>query len=254
MTKILTYTSGLGMLLSLLFLCCTSSTPDQDQTPSYATVVSHPAENFEADMSAKIIRFQDESSGKFGYKDSTGEIVTAPIYDGAMAYKNTSRIRVMKDGKYGFINDEGEIAIPLRFDQAHPFSEDYAAVQLGGKWGYIDINGNVAVETTYQKAQKFRSSLAAVMKDGKWGYVSRTGNITIPFEYQRTAHFSNGLAPVMLNGKWGYINTQNEQVLSLQYDWAEAFNISYQNLARVAVGNKAFFINNKGKCVKDCKE
>lgn len=246
----------LGLVLFLLFSfsqCNQLSDTDAEDAATPAAGLALPIANI-ADTNKKIRRFQDEETGKFGYKNQAGEVITEPVFDGAMAYINTPRIRVMKAGKFGFVNEEGQLTIPPRFAQAQAFTEDYAAVQMDGKWGYIDLNGNIAVAPTYQQAQAFRSGMAAVMQDGKWGYINTTGRMVIPTKYQRTAYFSSRLAPVMQGGKWGYINLEDKEIIAFQYDWAAAFDEVHKGMARVAIGSKTFFINAKGKCVKDCEK
>jgi hypothetical protein len=39
--------------------------------------------------------------------------------------------------KYGYINSKGEMIIDAEFDDAQPFHDGMARVQLQGKWGYI---------------------------------------------------------------------------------------------------------------------
>jgi hypothetical protein len=45
--------------------------------------------------------------------------------------------RVCEDGKYGFIDRNGEYVIPAIFEAASSFYENICAVKQGGKWGYI---------------------------------------------------------------------------------------------------------------------
>ena len=44
--------------------------------------------------------------------------------------------------KYGFVNKNGEVVIPCKYDEARSFSEGIAAVRLGDKWGFVDKKGN----------------------------------------------------------------------------------------------------------------
>ena len=53
---------------------------------------------------------------------------------------------VKKDGKFGFVTEQGKVVIPLIYDEALAFAEDRAAISVGGKWGFIDKNGNEIVK------------------------------------------------------------------------------------------------------------
>ncbi len=59
-----------------------------------------------------------------------------------------------KNGKFGFVDPQGNQVIPCQFDYTEPcvtgellnascvFSQGVAAVRKGGKWGYVDLQGN----------------------------------------------------------------------------------------------------------------
>lgn len=55
-----------------------------------------------------------------------------------------------KEGKYGFVNSQGEVVVDYNYDDATEQNDaGYAAIKKDGKWGCIDINGNVVIEPTY---------------------------------------------------------------------------------------------------------
>jgi len=47
------------------------------------------------------------------------------------------------DGKWGFIDKTGKIAINPQFEDAWEFKEGLATIQLGNKYGYIDKSGKI---------------------------------------------------------------------------------------------------------------
>ena len=44
-------------------------------------------------------------------------------------------------GKYGYLNDDGSVAIKYAYDDATAFVDGRAKVRKGNKWGYIDETG-----------------------------------------------------------------------------------------------------------------
>lgn len=50
---------------------------------------------------------------------------------------------IKANGKYGYIDRKGTIAIKPKYDMADDFSEGLARVKLGSKWGYIGSNGEM---------------------------------------------------------------------------------------------------------------
>lgn len=77
---------------------------------------------------------------KSGFLDENGEKVISLKYDEANDYFNGVSL-VSKKGKYGYIDKKGKVVIPLKYEDAHNFKEDMAAVKSNGKWGFIDITG-----------------------------------------------------------------------------------------------------------------
>ena len=67
-----------------------------------------------------------------------------------------------------------------------------------GKYGFVDKNGNVVVEYIYDDAKEQNSSgFAAVKKDGKWGSINSKGNVVI----EPTYNLDNYLV-IDFIGKW----------------------------------------------------
>lgn len=55
-----------------------------------------------------------------------------------------------KDGKYGFVNKNGEVVVDYIYDDATEQNAcGYAGIKKDGKWGSIDNKGNVVQEPTY---------------------------------------------------------------------------------------------------------
>lgn len=86
-----------------------------------------------------------------------------------------------------------------------------------GKWGYVDGEGNVVIPFIYDYADGFYDGFAAVRIDYSWGFINQNGKTVIPFEYAGAWSFINGLAPVYKDNLWGFINQNNELVIDYQY-------------------------------------
>src|SRR5277367_3546343 len=76
-------------------------------------------------------------------------------------------------GKWGYINDKGQLVINPQFDYAQPFFEGRAVVCIGkpcdsfakpgdSRYGYIGTTGKIIVTPQYQEASSFSEGLAAV--------------------------------------------------------------------------------------------
>ena len=68
------------------------------------------------------------------------------------------------NGKYGFVNKDGNVVVDYIYDDAtEQNSSGYAGVKKDGLWGAIDLNGNVAVEPKYNLDENSKIDFI-----GKW--------------------------------------------------------------------------------------
>ncbi len=121
---------------------------------------------------AQLIPFYSESKGKYGYKDSTGKEIVAPIYD--LAYPlNEGMAAVRKGGKYGYLNDSGKEIVAPKYDFTWHFIGGYATVKSGNSYGFIDKNGGEIIPPKYEDANNYHGGccykgMAHVKENGKW--------------------------------------------------------------------------------------
>ncbi|MBN1458211.1 MAG: WG repeat-containing protein [Armatimonadetes bacterium] len=96
------------------------------------------------------------------------------------------------DGKWGYIDKTGTMAIPPEYREVFlGFSEGLAPVQSGDDlWGYIDPTGRMVVEPQYLDVRPFHEGLAAVgvvdsssRKPWKCGFIDKKGTMVIPAQY-----------------------------------------------------------------------
>ncbi len=81
-----------------------------------------------------------------------------------------------KNDKWGYVNYDENIIIDFAFEDAWPFSEDLAKVQINDKFGYIDRKGELIIEAIYTEAENFSAGLASVSGDGKtFGLINKYG-------------------------------------------------------------------------------
>lgn len=157
--------------------------------------------------------------------------------------------KVNKDGKFGYVDQNGNVIIPLIYQDAMTFNEGYAAIKLDNKWGFVDSTGKVIISPEYEEAGSFFESLSSVRKNGKFGFID-TGNKTIvPFIYYLAFGFSEGLAAVQ-NEKnlWGYIDLNGKTIIPFVFSFAGRFE---EGKARVMKGSKMSYINKSGKHLED---
>ena len=161
---------------------------------------------------------------------------------------------IVENGKWGYMDARGRVAILPQFGWADSFSEGLAAVRIGdkrtGKWGYIDKTGKLVINPQFDKVGAFSEGLAWVIINGKYGYVDKTGKLVVNPQYDFGYDYSEGLAMVklgsLLTGRDGYIDRTGMYAINPQFELAEPF---HEGLAAVTTRGGCGYIDKTGKLV-----
>ena len=172
---------------------------------------------------------------------------------------------IRKDNKYGFINIDGEIAVPIIYSNVEAFKDGLALVSKDGKSGFVNNNGELIIPLKYDYARSFSDGFAIVGKKKEsdkndfnvtytYSIIDRKGKeISLP-NYAQLWDFSNGLALVFqgkimhaettwYDGKYGYIDTDGKLVIPIKYKEGEPFS---DGLALVHIDKNSFYIDIDG--------
>ena len=161
----------------------------------------HKAGNFNDDGIVAIITKTPSAKNKYVdnykcvYMNSKGTLVYKAIWSSSNGYLSQADLGTFNDGlasyfdsskgKYGYINSQGLIAIPPRFDEAGDFSEGLAVVRMeingARKYVYIDTKGSQAISTVFtNRPDDFHCGYAAVKKaNGKYNYIDKSGKVML---------------------------------------------------------------------------
>ncbi len=133
--------------------------------------------------------------------------------------------RAVKQGEqYGFLDERNKLVITPVYRQVYNFSEGLCAVKNAeGKWGYIDADGQEAIPCTYEIANSFSCGLALVKSDGFYGYIDKNNQFVIPATYEEAYPFSEGRACVRQGELYGYIDTTGAMVIPASFELAFDF-------------------------------
>ena len=112
-----------------------------------------------------------------GWIDERGSLHVFPLsLEIADDFIYKDRVLIRQQGKYGFVNLEGQIVIPPVWDDALPFSDDLSLVEKDGKYGFIDLSGNVVSPPEYDQAASFHRGITTAEKEGDSFVLDRQGN------------------------------------------------------------------------------
>lgn len=191
------------------------------------------------------------SDGKSGYINNAGKMIVAPIssmgsnpFSGGLA---GVYIGETSKGQWGFIDKTGAMVIEPSFEAAGPFSEGLALVRIGDKYGFIDREGNYAIplQNKYLYGPPFHGGFAPVWNaERKGDLIDKSGKILCGFRYRSISPFSEGLAVVDVNIEGeaptgeatvpekpqigrraaGYLNATCQIVIEPKFEYAGSFS------------------------------
>src|SRR5678815_847526 len=124
---------------------------------------------------------------------------------------------------YGYIDRGGKWAIPPRFDEARPFAEGLAMVELDHAWGYIDHRAHIVIPITLRASSDcstFSDGLACFMQDDRWGFMDKSGKTVIAPQFESVTRFADGLSAARRPGSfqpYGYIDRTGAFVIPEQF-------------------------------------
>ena len=95
-------------------------------------------EKKELDIFKTRTLFVSKKDGKYGFVDKDGNVVVDYIYDDATSQNNFGYAAVKKDGKWGSIDDKGTVIQEPAYNL-----DDYLTIDFIGRWHYgKDLNMN----------------------------------------------------------------------------------------------------------------
>ena len=113
--------------------------------------------------------------GKHGYINVKNETIIPFSYDFADDFKN-GIARVQKGGMFGWIDVTGKVSIPLQYTNAFNFGDGLAPVRNDeGKWGYINPQGDYVLQPKFADAKPFNNGEALVKNGDEYIFISKTG-------------------------------------------------------------------------------
>lgn len=192
----------------------------------------------------KIVWFEDELSGLYGYKQQGKIIIEAQFVQAAKEFsEGLAAVKIGKTDIYnpdsfynwGYIDIKGNIVIKPLFYEAHDFYEGVASVNTKEDgWGFINHNGEfikLDKSVTYlgivrEGLAPFRCEVNTVLTRGpRWGAMNKEGNTVVPPIYLNMPYFESGFALVEVDHHiedYVYINLKGEEISKYVHDISEA--------------------------------
>lgn len=159
--------------------------------------------------------------GKWGYVDQSGNLAIDYKYELAGQFEDEAA-RVRDNGEFCLINKTGkQVSGKYTVMQQYADTDNYL-VATGGSLMDDDevINTRKCVNTG-----KFGGTMALPIKNAKWGIIDKNGHEIVKPIFQEISNPRDGLVYIIGDGgKWGLLNDHFDGVLKPTYTFMGSFN------------------------------
>ena len=166
----------------------------------------------------------DLSLMKYGLKDSlTNDVILPAKYDYITSFYEGYAI-ARNDRNYGLIDKKGQEILSLNYQEFKRVSSTCFRVKQAEKYGLLNSDASIALPLVFNDLHIINES--ALVHNGQyWGVIDLSGNIQLPFVYdsiltERTNHgqayLDVNFIKVIENRIMGAVNIQNEPVFPFE--------------------------------------
>lgn len=190
---------------------------------------------------------------KYGIIDENEDIVLPIIYDYIEDFTfNYGHTIAYRNQSHIVIDKNGNIVIDDMYDDVILSSKYIWTAKKDGKYGYINTKGKIIIDIDFDEALAFTSYKNAIVKsNGKYGVIDQVGNYLIDPLYKEISSTDNNLFIVRDydTDKYGIIDIDSNIILDLKYDFIGKF--SHDELASITINDTYALINSKGKIISN---
>lgn len=156
----------------------------------------------------------DDRISTFGfYNERTGEYIR-PKYE-ACGVLCHDRMRVRRNGLWGYVDGKGHEVIAPRFDRVGDFSEQgLALVVRQERFGIIDLQGNCPVQPEYLSIEAGAGHWAvACTPSGKYQLIDLRDFRVLPAEYDQIRYLNDRMMLFKRGEQWGLLDLEAKETL-----------------------------------------
>ncbi|MEM7429456.1 MAG: WG repeat-containing protein [Pseudomonadota bacterium] len=170
------------------------------------------------------------SRSPFGLMDAHGNWVLQPRFEHVQVVNEG--LAVVRDGKWGAVDEKGRIAIPLKFDWLSYFANGHAIIGGPGQFGrrkrgLLRSDGKVVAEPEFEWSERPEKpgALPRVRRDGVWYFIDNGTlvpvNVTNDSEGRVVASCPQGLRVTRKAGRYVLTDAGGTPVLKEPFDFVD---------------------------------
>jgi hypothetical protein len=189
--------------------------------------------------------YKVEKDGKVFFLDAKKQILSKEhfedILEGEFYVSDSSKVFLVKKGKWGMYGMEKKQFIPCGYDTI--LTKDDIFLKKNGRWGIADKSGKIKQECLYESidpvyekiySSLFNSDLYPVKQNGKYGILGPGGNWVIKNEYDSLVKVKFGsLFYFMKNKKMGIVDKSGKEVAAFAHDHIERSDENFLNEQKI---------------------
>lgn len=201
----------------------------------------------------------DSKNRQFFFVSANGGRVVTDIKDFKLIDRMGFSLENFSDGlipvkhndKFGYMNSEGKLVIPAKYDEVQGFGSGHAAVKLGKRVLVVNKTGEeTPLDANIVLVRKFVENLAPFESDGKFGFLDPTGKVVIKPQFESVGYFKNGVTwAKTTDGKVGYIDESGAWLINPQFTVGGNFDAE-SGMARIKTGSEWGYTNKEGNVLR----
>ena len=178
------------------------------------------AQDIEQNCQVNVVTFsQDE---KWGLKDKNSDnILVEPIYKRLIRVGDNSWIAQNKKNKYGLIDPQGNVLVPIKYIHADRIVNKFAKFGNYSNYGLYDEYGNQILPPNYRKIEILYGKMFLTYKNYKYGVVGYDGKVILDNVFDEIYMPKPNVMRLQYKTRWYEIEQVKAETLTLP---AEANN------------------------------
>jgi hypothetical protein len=143
--------------------------------------------------------------------DTAGKIIS---FSGFEDYGKPSAglFPVRKNKKWGFIDANKKIKVPIKYESVESFANGFAVVHQNKQAGLVDTSGKIFITPLYEGITVKENSIL-VRSNGKSGLLSREGILFVPCLYSKIEFITPTIVKATDAEGTTYINLENSKII-----------------------------------------
>jgi hypothetical protein len=137
------------------------------------------------------------------------------------------------NGQFGYKNTGQQVVIEAQYEEASPFTGNYAFAKKDNLWGLINTKGKWIIPAAYEdigwtyaknKSPILNGEILGYKHQGKWGLISLKNKVIMPPRYNTLQPFATDKIKAgqissasEADTLYGIIDTQGKEIIPLQY-------------------------------------